>query len=112
MHRKITRAAVTVAFALASASALAAKSPNVERQLEALRKAQVELQAQLEAQQQQLEAQAAELAALRSQDQQKNTAEVAKLQTDIGKLNQSATQSKLASQDAPRLSFTGNRPTV
>ena len=98
------------------AAPLQAAAPNltVQQQLEVLQKALDAQQAQLAAQQQQIEAQRAEIAALQAQQAAPAKADsaVAQQQAAIDKLAQAAAQSKLAAQEQPKLSITGNRLSV
>src|SRR5262245_44452510 len=94
---KTLRAAIVAALAgLATVPAFAA-DPALEKQVEALRASIAEQRAQLEAQAKLLEAQQAQLEALTKQ---------------LAQPKAPAEAPKLAAQEAPKVTFANNRPTI
>jgi phosphate-selective porin OprO and OprP len=90
VNKNVIRAAVIAALSGIAATPALADEAELLRQVEALRVAMTEQRAQIEAQNKLLEAQQAQLDALTRQ---------------LG-------QSKISTQEAPKLSFNNNRPTV
>jgi phosphate-selective porin OprO/OprP len=107
---------LVLAAVLVATPALAAPKPTVQEQLEALQKTLEAQQAQLAAQQRQIENQQAELAALKSQSAAASAPAVGdkleQAQSAIARVEQKVEQSAVAAQDRPKLSFSGNRPTI
>ncbi len=123
MRSNIKGGALLIAVMLAAAMPLRAAGvkQTVQQQLEALQKALDAQQAQLAVQAQQIEAQRAQIAALQAQQQQpaqaaapaaKTAAVLAEQQAAIDKLQQTAAQAKLASQEQPKTIFNGNRLSI
>ena len=106
---------LTLALGLVSSPAFAASKPTVAEQLELLQKALEAQQSQISAQQKQIESQQAELAALKAQAAVPAPALADKLeqtQAAVARVEQKIEQSTVAAQDRPKLSFSGNRPTI
>ena len=112
----ISKACAWAALTLlvATAPLQAAPKPTVQQQLAALQKTLDAQQAQLAAQQQQIAAQQAQIAALQARQGEapKPDAAVAQQQAQIDRLAQAAAQSKIATQDQPKMSIANNRMTV
>jgi phosphate-selective porin OprO and OprP len=109
----LTALAVTLSAAFAPVHAA---SPTLQQQIETLQQALSAQQAQLEAQKQQMDAQRDQLDALqkqlRVQSEAAAAAAAAGSAAQIEELSKAAQRQKLATQDAPRVSMTGARPTI
>jgi len=112
---------IVMLWAAAMPLQAASGKQTVQQQLEALQKALDAQQVQIAAQAQQIEAQRAQIAALQAQQQQpaqaaapvaKTDAVLAEQQAAIDKLQQTAAQAKLASQEQPKTTFNGNRLSI
>ncbi len=110
--------ATVLTLSMFSVSALAQRASTkvpdtLQRQITALRDALAAQQAQLAEQQRQLQAQAAEIERLRNQMQTASSVPSGPADTTaVESLQQAVNETRLASQDAPRLSITAGRPTI
>lgn len=117
--KQIRSSTIGLVFILSAAivpTYVVAAPATIQQQLENLQKTLDAQQAQLAAQQREIEAQRAEISALRSQQAATTTANpdlaAARQQAAIESLQQAAAQSKLSTQDQPKLSFAGGQPTI